>query len=250
MSDHRPSEAAGPGPERRDVARLAAGIVVILAFIALAALAIAASRSDFSISAPAGAGEAPLPIAPDLTDISTPLPMRVVARPLTAPPPVATVAPTAEAPAPVLPEPPAPDAPTGKPCAALGLPAPQQVGGIQSLVRLIPLFGPFSPEAFAMLPAFQPGMDALGPLFPRFEDGLDQLAPVLDAATPVAAQLSDAGFATLAPLYGPYRQDVLSAEAQLAAYLQPVVRSLAEAPGSECLLALEGLLASLPPGAQ
>jgi len=28
------------------------------------------------------------------------------------------------------------------------------------------------------------------------------------------------------------------------------VRSLAEAPGSECLIALEGLLASLEPGAQ
>ena len=246
MSD---DTTTGPGRDRQAVARLVAGIIVILAFVALAALAIAASRSDLSISAPAGASEAPLPAAPDLTDISTPLPMRVVARPAAVAAPVVTAEPAA--PAPLLPEPPALDlAPQGKACAALSLPAPQEVGGIQSLVRLIPLFGPFSPEAFAMLPAFQPGIDALGPLFPTFEAGLDQLAPLLDAATPVVSQLSDAGFAALAPLYGPYRADVLSAEKQLAAFLQPIVKSLAEAPGSECLIALEGLLVSLEPGAQ
>ena len=133
----------------------------------------------------------------------------------------------------------------GKPCAQLGLPAPEKVGGVQSLVRLIPLFGPFSPEAFAMLPAFQPGIDALGPLFPLFESGLDQAAPVLDAATPVAQQLGQAGFGALAPLYGPYREDVLAGEAQLAAFLRPLIESLAEAPGSECVVALEGVLASL-----
>jgi hypothetical protein len=38
--------------ERRDLIKVVAGIVVILAFVALAALAIAASRSDLSISAP------------------------------------------------------------------------------------------------------------------------------------------------------------------------------------------------------
>jgi hypothetical protein len=54
----------------------------------------------------------------------------------------------------------------------------------------------------------------------------------------------------LAPLYLPYRQTVLDGEAQLVAFLEPVVTSLATAPGSECLLALEGLLASLQPGAQ
>lgn len=250
MTDETATEGAARGPERREIARVVAGIVVILAFIALAALAIVASRSDLSISSPAGAREAPrLPVAPALTDISTPLPMRVVARPA-ASPPTSDLPAEPAAPVPELPQPPALDPPSGKPCAALGLPAPQQVGGIQNLVRLIPLFGPFSPEAFAMLPAFQPGIEALGPLFPRFEQGLDQLAPVLDAVTPGVQQLSDAGYAAIAPLYGPYRQDVLAAEAQLASFLQPIVASLAQAPGSECLVALEGLLASLQPGAQ
>lgn len=250
MSDD--TEATAPaGRDSREPIRLAAGIVVIIAFIALAALAIAASRSDFSFSAPASAqGPAqPLPEVPDLAAISTPLPARVPPQPVAVP--VATAAPAAEGPA-LLPPPPALEEPmqAGKPCAQLSLPAPDKVGGIQSLVRLIPLFGPFSPEAFAMLPAFQPGIAALGPLFPVFETGLDGLAPVLDIATPVAQQLGEAGFGTLAPLYGPYREDVLAAEAQLATYLQPIVESLATAPGSECLVALEGLLASLQPGIQ
>jgi hypothetical protein len=240
--------------ERRERLRLVAAIVVIATFDALAGLAIAASRSDFSFSAPAGASPSSatqeLPQVPDLSAITTPLPARV---------PVASVATPVAAPTTDTPSaaddhtaPPAVDEPqpAGKPCAQLGLPAPQQVGGIQSLVRLIPLFGPFSAEAFAMLPAFQPGIDALGPLFPLFEQGLDAAAPVLDVVTPVVQQLGQAGFGVLAPLYGPYRESVLGAEAQLAAFLQPIVKSLAQAPGSECLVALEGLLASLSPGAQ
>jgi hypothetical protein len=231
--------------------------MVIAAFIALAGLAIAASRSSLSIGLPAAAAAAAgssspaptaLPDVPDLAAIATPRPTTVVAP--VAVPAVLAEAPTAGAPTELPPSPPVPSVPQGKPCAQLSLPAPSQVGGIQNLVRLIPLFGPFSPEAFAMLPALQPGIAALGPLFPVFESGLDQLAPVLDAATPLVQQLSDAGFAALAPLYLPYRQTVLDGEAQLVAFLQPVVTSLATAPGSECLLALEGLLASLQPGAQ
>ena len=107
----------------------------------------------------------------------------------------------------------------------------------------MPLFGPFSAEAFALMPAFQPGFEALGPLFPVFEQGLDQAAPLLAAITPTVQQLGQAGFGVLAPLYGPYRPDVLAAEAQLAAGLQPIIDQLASAPGSECLIALEGVLA-------
>ena len=162
---------------------------MILSFIALAALAIAASRSDLSISAPAGSQRGPaVPAAPDLTDISTPLPMRVGGpagrgrgarrdRRAGRPRPVAPRAAGRSTPA----------AARARRAPRSACRPPSEVGGIQSLVRLIPLFGPFSPEAFAMLPAFQPGIDALGPLFPTFEAGLDQLAPVLDAATPVVA---------------------------------------------------------------
>lgn len=244
-------DAAAPGAsrwsDRREVARLVAGIVVILAFVALAALAIAASRSDLSISAPAASSQpaaaapATRPDAPRLQPVSLPLlrstPAAAPADPAADGPPEAEVAPPGSVPP--LPD----DGTAGVPCPQLGLPAPQEVGGLQSLVRLIPIFGPFSPEAFAMLPAFQPGIDALGPLFPVFASGLDDAAPVLDVVVPVVQQLGEQGFAALQPLYGPVREDVLAGERAFAAQLAPVVAALADAPGSECLVALEGVLA-------
>lgn len=250
MSDVTDSSAEqAPGRDRREVARLAAAGVVIVAFVVLAAIAIAASRSDFSLTAPAGASErpvttpTPLPVVPDVTQHRSPAPL-VVAAPVAAAPAPIPVATTVPAPAPLDPPPALPEE-TGKPCAAFNLPAPQQVGGLQSLIRLVPLFGPFSAEAFAMMPAFEPGFEVLGPLFPIFELGLDSAAPVLDAITPPAQQVTQALFDLVAPGYEPVRPQVLAAEAQLAAFLQPIVQSLADAPGSECLIALEGLLASL-----
>jgi hypothetical protein len=248
MSDADPAASDG-----RDLGRLIAAAIVIVAFIALAGLAIAASRSSLSIGLPAAAEQAPqappqaLPDVPNLASFASPAPADL-------PPPAPETPPTAvEAAAgptttTTLPPPPALAAqPTAAACPQLGLLAPDDVGGLQSLVALIPLFGPFSPEAFALLPAFEPGFQALGPLFPVFGQGLDQLAPVLTPLTPVVRQLEEAGFTALAPLYGPQRQSVLAAEQQLAAQLAPVVQQLATAPGSECLVALEGLLASAVP---
>jgi len=227
--------------EHRDAVRLVAAGVVILSFVALAVLAIAASRSSFSLSAPAATEGAPrvqpaLPAVPNLVSFTSP----PASTPTATAPPAAVPAAT-----PII-EPSAapPVVSAGVPCPALGLPAPEQVGGLQSLIALVPLFGPFSAEAFALMPAFQPGFDALGPLFPVFEQGLDQAAPLLAAITPTVQQIGQAGFGVLAPLYGPYRQDVLAAEAQLAAALQPIIDQLASVPGSECLIALEGVLAA------
>jgi hypothetical protein len=244
---------------RRDLIKVIAGIVVILAFVALAVLAIAASRSDLSISAPGASRPASVSSADGAGDgtLAVPPPAE---QPITSSDVAPSGVPVAEVtdpaggstpPTTALPAPP-PLAPSsaGKPCAALNLPAPSQVGGLQNLVRLIPLFGPFSPEAFAMMPAFQPGIDALGPLFPAFESLLDAGAPVLDAVTPPITQGADAFFQAISPIYLPVRPAVLTAEQQLAAFLQPIVQQLATAPGSECLVALEGLLASLQPGAQ
>jgi hypothetical protein len=250
VSDQPAPSSGSRWSDRREVVRLVAGVVVIVAFLVLAALAIAASRSDLSITAPT----APSPAAARRAGEVAPPVRRMMPGPVAALPGPALPADVEAAPAtgpttaPALPPaPPAPPVPVGVPCPQLGLPAPEEVGGIQSLVRLIPLFGPFSPEAFAFLPAVQPGIDALGPLFPTFQRWLDAAAPVLDVVVPTAQQLGEAGFGALAPLYGPVREDVLAGERALAAYLAPIVESLAEAPGSECLVALEGLLASLQP---
>ena len=242
--------ASRPGRDPRALARYLAAGVVIAAFIALAGLAIAASRSSFSIGLPAAADQAQAPTAetlpgpPALTLSSTPTPAAVsaaaptaVAAAISSEPPVTTT---------TLAAPPDLASPNvaGKPCPAFGLSAPTDVGGLQSLIALVPLFGSFSPEAFALLPAFEPGFSALGPLFPVFQKGLDGAAPLLTAITPAVQQLSSAGFDALAPLYGSQREAVLAAEKQLAGQLAPIVKQLANAPGSECLVALEGVLAS------
>ncbi|MGH9186373.1 MAG: hypothetical protein ACRD0U_11255, partial [Acidimicrobiales bacterium] len=130
-----------------------------------------------------------------------------------------------------------------RPC-ALGLPQPAPGGGLADLIAIIPLFGPFSAEAFAMLPAFEPAFPLFGPLFPLAGDALAGAAPLLGLAIPVAQQLEQAGFDTLAPLYGPQRQAFLAAEAQLAAALAPGAEALTTLPGAECVVALEGIIAA------
>jgi hypothetical protein len=240
--------------DRRQQVRLIAALVVIAAFVALAALAIAASRSSFSLGLPAAAHEAETSTPPPTVVPTVPAPgLGYVAAPVVTSPVVEGVSSQSEAPAPSagsappsVAQPPArPPASTGAACPALGLLPPEDVGGLQSLVALIPLFGPFSPEAFAMLPAFEPGFGALGPLFPVFGRGLDAAAPLLTPLTPVVQQLEEAGFSTVGPFYTPMRAQVLAAEKQLATQLAPVVAALATAPGSECLVDLEGVLASL-----
>jgi hypothetical protein len=260
MSEDAPSTSPAPAwRDKRELTRYVAAGIVIAAFIALAGLAIAASRSSLDLGLPASAQQPepngsvrpqPLPEVPDLAAFTQPTPALPAADggalPVTADAASSTDGTVVPAPPTTLAPPPALDAePADVPCPALGLLAPDEVGGLQSLIALVPLFGPFSPEAFALMPAFQPGFEALGPLFPVFEKGLDAAAPLLDAVTPSVQQLGQAGFGFLAPLYGPVRPQVLAAEKQLAAQLEPVIRQLATAPGSECLVALEGVLASL-----
>jgi hypothetical protein len=242
---------------RREQLRLAAALVVITAFVALAVLAIAASRTSLSLGAPAPA-LAHRTQTPAGADAGAPPPAAIASSALgpsgaadpssdaaESVPSSGAAGPNVAVPSSLLPPPALGPGSTGLACPALALLPPDDVGGLQSLVALIPLFGPLSPEAFALLPAFEPGFTALGPLFPAFGEGLDAAAPVLTPLTPVVQQLSQAGFATLAPLYDPSRPQVLAYERQLAAELQPAVAALATAPGSECLVDLEGVLASI-----
>ena len=116
--------------------------------------------------------------------------------------------------------------------------------GIQSLVRLIPLFGPFSPEAFAMVPAFAPGFPLVGPLIVRGGEFLTDNPEVTAAAYDVAHPLETQGYATLAPLYEPVRPQVLAGEAQFAATVAPQVETFAGMPGATCLPAALALALS------
>ena len=124
----------------------------------------------------------------------------------------------------------------------LGLATPTTPAGLANLVPIVPLFGPFSPEAFTFVPAFEPGFPLLGPLIIAGGEFLTQAQPALDALVPVVNGLEEQGFNTIAPFYGPVRPQFLSAEAQLASLIAPGVAAFASLPGATCVPAALDLL--------
>jgi hypothetical protein len=143
-------------------------------------------------------------------------------------------------------QPSAPSSPAGPPPAddggsvalaacELGLPVPTQQAGLANLVTLVPLFGPFSPEAFAMMPAFAPAFPLFGPMIVSGGQQLDAHQAELNTAIGIVHPLEQSGFDTLSPVYGPHRQQFLAAEAQVANVLAPGVAALAAAPGATCV---------------
>jgi hypothetical protein len=242
--------------DRRRVVRLVAAGVVILAFVALAAFAIAASRSDFSVGLPKPTVELDQPTAGLAAPISALRPSGNGTGPsgVAAPAPVALTGTTVAGDGSLSAPPPLEtDVIPAAECGLVaGLPTPDVDNGLANLVGIVPLFGSFSPEAFAFIPAFQPLLAAGSPLLPVFEQLIAMGDPVFSVVAPTAQQLGQAGFGVLAPLYGPARQSVLDAEADFAAQIAPILDQLVHAPGSECLYAFEQALADaisplLPP---
>ncbi len=139
---------------------------------------------------------------------------------------------------------PSTDAPKPLAPCELGLPVPTQQAGLANLTPLVPLFGPFSPEAFAMVPAFAPGFPLVGPLIVTGGDFMTQNPAFTDAAYNELHPLETAGFATIAPLYEPVRPQVLEGEAALASALAAQFESFAAAPGATCLPAVLALALS------
>ena len=219
--------------ESRSLTRTVAVIVVVIAFIALTVFALSARaykaghpavrvpNASLGLTTP----KAALPISS-----TTPTSGDVVGGLLA---PVAAPADTAPASAPPAAPTPAPDSGVHLAACELGLPVPTEQAGLANLIAIVPLFGPFSPEAFAMVPAFTPGFPLLGPLVIAGGESLDQL-PTDQLATALRP-LENQGFDALSPLYGPVRPQVLEGEAQLASALQPLVATFASMPGATCL---------------
>ncbi len=140
-------------------------------------------------------------------------------------------------------------APGGRVAAQLTCPAPlpsaTRTGGVANLTAIIPLFGPFSAEAFTFLPAFEPAFPVIGPFFPIFEAMLAAGQPLLDAGVPVVNALEQSGYDAFAPFYGEIRPQVLAGEAQAAATLRPVVEQLATTDGSGCVANLADIVATV-----
>ena len=218
--------------------RTVALIVVVAAFVALAAFALLARsyqpgrpavrvpNASIGLVTPRVA----LPIAS-----STAVPETSV---LSGAPSAAAPRATPPAPAPT----PAPGAPVALAACELGLPVPTQQAGLANLIAIVPLFGPFSPEAFAIVPAFQPAFPLFGPLLIEGGNQLDAL-PV-DTLVNVLRPLETSGFTALSPLYGPVRPQVLAGESQVATALEPGVAAFASLPGATCVPAALSLVLS------
>ncbi|HZN14233.1 MAG TPA: hypothetical protein VFB78_08205 [Acidimicrobiales bacterium] len=215
--------------------RLVAVIVIVIAFVALATFALLGrayrpGRDGVGVPTAFGAriaqsvaAVAPVEAVPTTAADVTPAPTNTA---------------TAAAPAPAAPAPSA--APTEPPSTnglapcPLGLAVPTQQAGLANLVGLVPLFGPFSPEAFAMVPAFEPGFPLFGPLIVAGGEQLDANADGVGALVGVVHPLQQAGFDALSPLYAPYRQQVLDGETAVANTVKPGVAAFASLPGASC----------------
>jgi hypothetical protein len=130
------------------------------------------------------------------------------------------------------------------PACPAGLAAPAQSGGLQSLIGFAPLFGPFSSEAFAMAPSFQPVLELIGPFLTAFANYYAPEAPTLAPLLNAVDSLETEGYSLLAPLFGPYQTQFLTAETKLAAALAPGASLLVDNPAASCVIDIEGLLTS------
>ena len=226
-----------------DRIRQIAVIVIVVAFIALTTFALLARAYR------PGRGGVEVPSATARLTTQVALPAATVA-PATQVLATQVDAPvTADAPAPSsAPAPPPPSAPNAPPSTndlppcPLGLAVPTEPAGLANLVGLVPVFGPFSPEAFAMMPAFVPAFPLFGPLIIAGGQQLDAHAAEMDAAVQVIRPLEQAGFDALNPLYGPYRDQFLAGEAALAGAIEPGVAAFAGAPGASCFPAALALM--------
>ena len=129
------------------------------------------------------------------------------------------------------------------PACPLGLSAPTNSGGLQSLIGFAPVFGPFSAEAFASAAAFQPVLELIGPFLVAFANAYapyaTSFAPLLNAVE----SLENLGYTTLIePFSAAYQTQLLTAETQLATALAPGASALLDNPASSCVVDIEGLL--------
>jgi hypothetical protein len=122
------------------------------------------------------------------------------------------------------------------------LSTPTNMGGVQTLVAFAPAFGPFSAEAFAAAAAYQPELELLGPILAQYPSFAPVVTPLLTPVLSLFSTGSNSLFAVIAPLYKPYRTEVLSAETKLAAAIAPFSAKVSGAPLAGCVVDLEAAL--------
>jgi hypothetical protein len=129
-----------------------------------------------------------------------------------------------------------------QPACPLGWPAPKQQGGLASLIGLAPLAGPFSSEAFALGSVYQPILQLAGPVLAEIAPIITQYQPLLDPFISQVQGVEAVVLQAILPYYGPYRDQLISAEGDFAKAIAPVLTRAYNSEIASCLVAWQGQL--------
>ncbi|WP_405167004.1 hypothetical protein OG203_19030 [Nocardia sp. NBC_01499] len=127
-----------------------------------------------------------------------------------------------------------------QPACPLGWPAPKQQGGLASLIGLAPLAGPFSSEAFALGSVYQPILQLAGPVLAEIAPVLAQYQPTIDPFITQVQGVEAVVLQAILPYYGPYRDQLIAAEGDLAKVLAPILTRAYNSEAASCFVAWQG----------
>ncbi|WP_433624183.1 hypothetical protein [Nocardia sp. CA-120079] len=129
-----------------------------------------------------------------------------------------------------------------QPACPLGWPAPKQQGGLASLIGLAPLAGPFSSEAFALGSVYQPILQLVGPVLAEIAPVIARYQPLIDPLITQVQGVEAVVLQAILPYYGPYRDQLIAAEGDLAKALTPVLTNIYNSEIASCFVAWQGQL--------
>jgi hypothetical protein len=233
------------------IAKIVISAIVALDLVALVAVSVhRTSTTTTTTRRPASLAIAPPAVTSSPTPSATPTP--TLGPPSVSPiaPPVVVSVPTTSAPSTTTSTPTSPPSGgsstppvvTAVANCPIPLAKPAVNGGLQSLIDFAPAFGPFSAEAFAMASAYQPVLQLLGPILAQFPALETKFQPQITALLTPFQNVLNSVFSIVAPLYSPYREQVLTAETTFAAFLAPYAESLANSPLGGCVVDVEAAL--------
>ncbi|MFC9437949.1 hypothetical protein [Nocardia sp. NPDC057030] len=127
-----------------------------------------------------------------------------------------------------------------QPACPLGWPAPKQQGGLASLIGLAPLAGPFSSEAFALGSVYQPILQLAGPVLAEIAPILARYQPAIDPFITQVQGVEAVVLQAILPYYGPYRDQLIAAEGDLAKVLAPILTNAYNSEAASCFVAWQG----------
>ncbi|MFI9406747.1 hypothetical protein [Nocardia sp. NPDC052316] len=127
-----------------------------------------------------------------------------------------------------------------QPACPLGWPAPKQQGGLASLIGLAPLAGPFSSEAFALGSVYQPILQLAGPVLAEVAPVLARYQPAIDPFITQVQGVEAVVLQAILPYYGPYRDQLIAAEGEIAKVLAPILTRAYNSEIASCFVAWQG----------